>query len=134
MSIEKALYGLWEELSPGSVQFRILVEGQPKALKPAIQEQIYMIVREAMLNALRHSGASTIEAELEYLPRRLRVVVRDNGCGIDPRIVQSGRDSHWGLWGMRDRAESVEAVLRIWSRPGGGTEVEISVPIQIGRS
>lgn len=132
LGIEEALYGLWEELSPGSAQFRILVEGPPKTLEPAIQEQMYLIVREAVLNALRHSGASAIEVELEYSPRRLRVAVRDNGCGIDPQIIQSGRDSHWGLLGMRERAESLGALLRIWSRPGAGTEVEISVPIQLG--
>jgi signal transduction histidine kinase len=132
LGIEEALYGLWEELSPGNAQFRILVEGQPKALEPAIQEQIYLLVREAVLNALRHSGASAIEVELEYSPRLLRVAVRDNGCGIDPQIIQSGRDSHWGLLGMRERAECLGALLRIWSRPDAGTEVEISVPIQFG--
>jgi len=131
LSLEEALYGLWDELTPEGVQFRILVEGQPKALNPAIQEQIYMIGREAVLNALRHSGAAAIEAEVEYSPRRLRVVVRDNGCGIDPQVVRSGRDLHWGLVGMRERAGSVGAQLRIWSRPGAGTEVEISVPIRI---
>jgi signal transduction histidine kinase len=102
--------------------------GRPKALKPAIQEQIYLIGREALVNAFRHSAATSIEAEVEYLPNRLRVVVRDNGSGIDPQVLRSGRDSHWGLLGMRERARSIGAQLRILSRRGAGTEVEISVP------
>lgn len=131
LSLEEALYVLWDELTPAGVQFRILVEGQPKPLNPAIQQQIYLIAREALLNALRHSGAAAIEAVVEYSPRRLRVVVRDSGCGIDPQVLRSGRDLHWGLLGMRERAGSVGAQVRIWSRLGAGTEVEISVPIHL---
>jgi signal transduction histidine kinase len=129
-SLEEALYGFWEELAPGNVHFRILVEGQPIALKPHIQEQFFLIGREAVLNALRHSGTTEIEVAVEYSPRRLRFVVRDAGCGINSQVVASGRDLHWGLQGMRERAASVGAQLRIWSRPGAGTEVEVSVPIQ----
>jgi signal transduction histidine kinase len=128
LSLEDALRDLWDELQPGGVRFRLLIEGQSKPLEPAIQEQIYLVVREAVLNALRHSGATAIEAEVQYSPRKLRVVVRDNGCGIDPQIARSGRDLHWGLLGMRERAESIAGQLRIWSRPGAGTELEISVP------
>jgi signal transduction histidine kinase len=127
-SLEQALLELRDQLTPGDARFRIFVMGKPKALKPAIQEQIYMIGREAVHNALRHSGATSIEVEVEYSASRLRVVVRDNGCGIDPQVLRSGRDLHWGLLGMRERAASVGAQLRIWSRPGAGTEVEISVP------
>jgi len=129
MSLEQALSGIREELTPGhGARFRIFVTGQPKTLQPEVQEQIYQIGREALVNALRHADASDIEAEVEYLPRRLRVVVRDNGRGMDPKSVESGRVAHWGLQGMRERAESIGAQLRIWSRPKAGTEVEISVP------
>jgi signal transduction histidine kinase len=125
MSLEQALSELWDEFTPGGASYKILVLGKPKALKSAIKEQLYLIGREAVLNALRHSGAAAIEAEVEYSARRLRVVVRDNGCGMDPQVVRSSRHSH-GLLGMRERAESVGAQLRIWSGLGGGTEVEIS--------
>jgi len=132
MSLEQALSGIQDEYMPsGDVRFRLFVKGRPKALRPAIQEQIYLIGREALVNALRHSKATSIEAEVEYLPRRLRVVVRDNGCGIDPRFVRLGRDAHWGLMGMRERAGSISARLRIWSRPGAGTEVEVCVPSHV---
>ena len=129
MSLEAALSGLWSELRSAGARFRIVVEGRPKTVQPAIQEQICLIAREALVNALRHSEATSIEAEVEYLPRGLRLAVRDNGCGIDPQVVR--RVSHWGLLGMRERAGSIGAKLRIWSGPGAGTEVEISVPGKI---
>ena len=126
MSLEQGLSELWDEFTPGGARYKIFVLGKPKALKPAIKEQIYLIGREAVLNALRHSGAAAIETEVEYSARRLRVVVRDNGCGMDPQVLRSSQHPHWGLLGMRERAARVGAQLRVWSRPRGGTEVEIS--------
>lgn len=130
-SLEQALSGVGDEFTPSGARFRILVMGQSKALKPAIQEQIYLIVREAVLNALRHSEATSIEADVEYQRRQLRVVVRDNGRGIDPQMLRLEGDSHWGLLGMHERAKCIGAQLRIWSKRGAGTEVEISVPADI---
>lgn len=126
-TLEEALSNFRDELPAGPL-FRIFVTGKSRTLKPDVQEQIYLIGREAVVNAVRHSEASSIEVEIEYLAHRLRVVVRDNGCGIDPEVVRSGRDGHWGLTGMRERAGNVGARLRIWSKPGCGTEVEISAP------
>jgi signal transduction histidine kinase len=127
--LEQALCCLSEEFAPGGgVRFRVIVTGQPKLLKPAIQEQIYLIGREALINALRHSEASSIEAEVEYFPRQLRVLVRDNGCGMDSKLVTGARHAHRGLVGMCERAAGIGAKFRIWSRLGAGTEVEISLP------
>jgi signal transduction histidine kinase len=104
--------------------------GHPKELKPAIQGQINLIGREALVNALLHSQATRIEAEVEYSRRRVRVVVRDNGRGIDPEVARTQSNARRGLAGMRERAESIGAKLTIWSRLGVGTEVEISIPSQ----
>jgi signal transduction histidine kinase len=126
-SLEEAFSGLRDEFTAGRARLRIFITGRSKPLKTAVQEQIYLIAREALMNALRHSGATDIEAEVEYAPRRLRVMVRDNGCGMDSHVIRSGRPAHWGLLGMRERARSIGAQLRIWSRHGAGTEVEISI-------
>lgn len=129
MSLEQSLSCLRDEFAPsGGVRFQVSVSGQPRSLRPAIQQQIYMIGREALINALRHSEATSIEAEVEYRPWRLRMVVRDNGRGIDAETVRSGHRAHWGLAGMRERAEALGAELRISSRLGSGTEVEIWIP------
>jgi signal transduction histidine kinase len=126
-SLEREFSNLLREVASGA-QTRILVTGQPRSLKPEIQQQIYLIGREALVNTLRHSKATRIEAEVAYLRGHLRVVVRDNGCGIDAQVVLSGQASHRGLLGMRDRAKSIGAEVRIFSRRGAGTEVEISMP------
>jgi signal transduction histidine kinase len=129
MSLQKALSSLRDEFAPGDgVRFRVFVTGQPIPVRPGIQEEIYLIGREALINALRHSEATSIEAEVEYRPRCLRILVRDNGRGIDPKTIRSGRHGHWGLVGMRERAAGIGAELRIWSRLGAGTEVEIWIP------
>ena len=80
------------------------------------------------MNAFRHAQARKVEVELDYSASQLRVLVRDDGRGIDPEVLASGRDGHWGLSGMRERAERIGAQLKLWSREGAGTEVELSVP------
>jgi signal transduction histidine kinase len=97
-------------------------------LHPLIRDEVYRIGREAIINTFRHSQATSIEVELTYTDRGLQVVVRDDGCGIDPEILRSGREAHWGLSGMRERADRIAAKFKIWSRSTGGTEVELSVP------
>ena len=109
---------------------RIVIVGEGRPLVPVVQAEIYWIAREALLNALRHSTGSQVEAEIEYRPRKLRVVVRDNGTGIDPEALRTRRNSHWGLTGMQERATSIGAKVRVWSKRGEGTEVEISLPIR----
>jgi signal transduction histidine kinase len=108
--------------------YRVLVEGAPLPLQAAVHEELYSIGREALVNAFRHSAASSIEVELEYTAERMRVMVRDNGRGIKPEVLRTGRDGHWGLSGMRERAERIGAKFKIMSGPSAGTEVEICVP------
>jgi len=111
--------------------FHVIVEGAARPLQPIIRDEIYAIGREALINSFRHSHASSIEVELEYAADKLRVLVRDNGVGIDPEVLDTGRDGHWGLVGMRERAKRIGAKLRVLSRAAAGTEVELSVPSNI---
>jgi len=128
-SLDQALSDFLDELTPADrARLRITKMGRSKPLDPAVLHQIYLITREALLNSLRHSQAKKIEVELEYSPRKLRVTVRDNGTGLDPQLLHSGRKSHWGLTGMRERAANIGARLRIWSKPNAGTEVVLSLP------
>ena len=113
------------------IDYRVTVEGQSRPLHPDIRDEIFRIGREALLNAFRHSQAKTIELELEYGQEQLRVLVRDDGRGMDPQVLHSGREGHWGISGMRERAEEIGGSLRLFSRAGAGTEVELSVPGRI---
>jgi len=111
-----------------AVDFRVVVHGRERGLRAGLRDEVYRIGREAIINACRHAHATEIEMEVEYRPTELRIVVRDNGCGIAPQVLQRGRDGHWGLQGMRERAERIGARFRLSSRVAHGTEVELRVP------
>jgi signal transduction histidine kinase len=117
-----------DEKSNGQIGYKVIVEGEQRPLHPLLRDDIYRIGREAVINAFRHSRAHNIEVELKYTPSQLHVLVRDDGCGIEPQILKSGRDGHWGLSGMRERAEQIGGRFHVYSRPAAGTEVELTVP------
>lgn len=128
-TLEQSLSDFQEELAPADrARLRILKMGRPKPVDAVVLQQIYLIVREALLNAMRHSYAKRIEVEIHYSPRKLRVTVRDDGTGIDPQLLHFGRKAHWGLTVMRERAAHIGAHLRIRTRPNAGTELVLSLP------
>ena len=116
------------ELNVEGINFHALVEGAPMPLRPTIRDEVYRIGREALTNAFRHSGANNIELQLEYTANHLRILVADDGCGISSQALEFGRDGREGLLGMRERAAKIDGKLRVMSRLGGGTEVELRVP------
>jgi signal transduction histidine kinase len=132
--LAEAITALGEELGgardgeSASATFRVSIEGRPRDLHPILRDDIYRIVREALRNAFHHAQASNIEAEITYSERLLRLRIRDDGRGIDPKLLDAGRDGHWGLPGMRERAQQIGAQLEMWSELGAGTEVELKIP------
>ena len=67
-----------------------------------------------------------------FEPSGLRLRFRDDGVGLDPKILREGRrDNHWGLPGMRERAKKIGAHIEIWSRNGAGTEIEVWIPASV---
>jgi signal transduction histidine kinase len=130
--LERAFLRIRQGLGFGEqVDFRIIVEGSPLPLRATIHDDVYSVGREALVNAFRHSGATTIAVELVYAVNQMRIVVRDNGCGIDKHVLQAGRDGHFGLTGMQERAKRIGARLKVWSRADAGTEVELSIPSHV---
>ncbi|ULU25832.1 sensor histidine kinase [Dyella terrae] len=111
-----------------TMDFRVLVEGRPRALRSGVHTEVLSIAKEAMFNAFLHSKGSLLEVEIAYLGNALRLRVRDNGVGMTEQLLQSGRPNHWGLGGMRERAEEISAKIHIWSREGEGCEIELTVP------
>jgi signal transduction histidine kinase len=106
----------------------LVVEGTPRNLNPILRDEIYRIACEAARNAFRHAQASRIEAEIRYGEKLLRVRIRDDGRGMDPAVLETGRKGHYGLPGMRERAQRIGGKLQVWTGSGSGTEVELSVP------
>ena len=101
-------------------------------MSPLLQDEVYRIAREILRNAFQHAHASRIEAEVAYDSQFLRLRIRDNGKGIDRKVLDQGaRPGHWGLPGVRERAKRIGAQLKLWSEPGAGTEAELTVPARI---
>jgi signal transduction histidine kinase len=112
--------------------FSVELEGAVQDLHPILRDEIYGIAREALRNAFRHARAQRIEVEISYEARQLRVRVRDDGIGIDRRVLgPEGRPGHWGMSGMRERAKRVGGHLEVWSEHGAGTEIEVTVPAAV---
>ena len=130
--LEQAFSRIPQELAiEKHIEFRLIVLGSARQLHPLVFDEVFRIGREGLVNAFRHSRANRIEVEIEYAAKRFRLIVRDNGCGIDPQVLYSGRDRYGGLAGMREGAERIGARVRIWSRAAAGTELEVSVPSHI---
>jgi len=119
-----------EESSPNrTATFKTVVEGSVRELNPLIREESYSVGREAIINALKYSEGRNVEVEIIYDSSAFRLRIRDDGRGIDPDVLRKGgRADHWGLQGMRERANSIAAKLDLWSGPESGTEVELTVP------
>ena len=105
------------------------VEGDAVAVPPDVSHQVLRIAQEAFNNVLKHSGASRVAVNLGIQTARLDLQVADNGCGFEPANVFASANGHFGLMGMRERAERVNGELHLKSRPGQGTEVHIVVPL-----
>jgi len=106
----------------------VSVEGTTRNLHPLVRDEVYRIAGEAVRNAFRHANARRIEVEIRYDERRLRVRVRDDGRGIQPAVLEGDRPGHFGLPGMRERAEVIGGRLNVWSEGGLGTEIELTIP------
>jgi signal transduction histidine kinase len=121
-----------DETNGNSAALRVGVEGTPRDLHPILRDEVYRIAGEALRNAARHAQARKIEVEIRYDHRQFRVRIRDDGKGIDPKVLKDqGRAGHFGLHGMRERANLVGGKLEVWSELDSGTEIELSIPAKI---
>lgn len=118
-----------QELHGNVPTYRVLVEGRQQDLSPTLQDEIYRISREVIRNAFAHATASHIEVEIRYDQYQLRLRLRDDGKGIDPKVLEAGGQSeHFGIAGIRERARRIGAQLDFWSEEGAGTEVQLTIP------
>ncbi len=117
------------ETNPNNAVFHVGVEGRTRDLHPILRDEIYRIAGEAMRNAFKHAQAQRIEVEIRYDDRQFRLRVRDDGKGIDAKLLnEDGRPGHFGLPGMRERASLLGGKLTVWSELDSGTELELNIP------
>jgi signal transduction histidine kinase/ligand-binding sensor domain-containing protein len=110
-----------------SMAVKFSVTGIAKDMHPIARDEIYRIGYEAIHNACEHSSASQLEVALNYA-QDLTLRVNDNGIGIEPAIVAKGKAEHFGLQGMRERAERIGSKLTLVSSASSGTEMTLVVP------
>ena len=114
---------------PSATVFHVNVRGTPLGLNRGIRDQAFNIGREALRNAFRHACADRIQLEISFDTDTFRLVVTDDGKGIDSKILaQGGREGHYGLSGIRERAKLIGGELALRSEPGRGTELQLNVP------
>ena len=110
-----------------AISASIAVTGNAREMHPVVRDEVYRIGYEAIRNAYTHSDANHLEIALGY-GRDLTLRVADDGIGMDPPTAEHGRNGHFGLPGMRERASRIGAALSVSSAPGEGTVVVLSVP------
>ena len=114
--------------SEASTAFQVHVEGTPRELHPILQDEIYRLATEALRNGFRHAAAQHVEVEIRYDEHYFRIRVRDDGKGIPSDVLSAnGREGHYGLPGMRERAELAGGKLTIWTERDSGTEIEFMI-------
>ena len=129
-----AIRTIGEEFAAGesgqnSISFQLLVEGTPRNLHPILRDEVYRLATEALRNSFRHADAKNVEVEIRYDEKYFRLRVRDDGKGIPADVLsRDGREGHYGLPGMRERAKLVGGKLTIWTELDSGTEIELVIP------
>jgi len=112
--------------------FDLIEEGQRRTLSSTVSSEVCRIAVELVRNAYQHALAQRIEVEIRYEDDSFRLRIRDDGRGIDPKVLkEGGRFGHWGLRGVRERADRIGAHLDLWSEPGNGTEVQLLVSASV---
>jgi signal transduction histidine kinase len=114
---------------PGSMTAKFSVIGNSRDMHPVVRDEVYRIGYEAIRNSCLHSGATQLEIELRY-SRDLTLCVNDNGTGFDLEIADEGKDRHFGLQGMQERAARISAKLAL-ATSAFGTEIKLIVPGRI---
>ena len=132
--LAQAIRAIGEELASAesngpAPKFEVVVEGTSRNLHPILRDEVYRLAMEALRYAFRHAAARTVEVEIHYDEKNFRLRVRDDGKGIGPDVLRGdGREGHYGLSGMRERAALVGGKLAIWTEIESGTEIELIIP------
>jgi signal transduction histidine kinase len=116
------------------VRGSVALEGQVQRLTPSEEVCLYQVAKEAVSNAVRHSGAARIEVRVRYEPALVRLEIEDDGCGFDVGSAAAADPEMMGLRSIRHRVEREGGHFEILSQPDEGTMVAVELPVRVGRS
>jgi signal transduction histidine kinase len=116
------------ETNPHAAGFHVEVEGTPRDLHPILRDEVFRIAGESVRNAFKHAQAHRIEVEIRYDERQFGLRVRDDGKGIDSKLLNDDSPGHYGMRGMRERAKPLGGKMTVRSELDSGTEVELRIP------
>lgn len=105
------------------------VQDRLPPLLPELETAVFRIVQEAVNNAIRHGEARRIAVAVAVADGELSLAIQDDGAGFDPDAAAEG-ESGLGLIGMRERAELLGGWFGLASRPGAGTRIEVTIPLE----
>lgn len=108
-------------------RLKLAITGEIKRIRPDVARELCQVMKEAISNAARHSGASAIDARLAVSAHGVEAAVLDNGVGIPPEIAQRGIPGHWGITGMRERIKKLGGTMRIESSSNAGTALHFAL-------
>jgi signal transduction histidine kinase len=111
------------------VEVEVDISGNSASVPEDFEQHLLRIAQEAVANVLKHAGATKIWVKLHLEPRKLYLRIKDNGRGFDQKDAFVSLGGHFGLIGMRERAERLGGEFRLATQPGEGAEVEVRVPL-----
>ncbi len=112
---------------PDTLTAGFSVDGETREIHPIVRDEVFAIGNEAIRNACMHSKAQRLAVELQYT-HDLTLRIYDNGIGMEPSIASNGKEGHFGLQGMRERAARIGGKFTLVSTPKSGTEIVVVVP------
>jgi signal transduction histidine kinase len=110
----------------------ITVDGDEGLASPVVQDEVFLVVREALRNAMKHAGADMISARIDFAAHELRAVIDDDGAGFDPRGCAAGPGM--GIKSMQERVALLGGAMVLTSAPGEGAHIEFAIPLPGGRN
>lgn len=116
--------------SRAPLQITVDIRGEARELSPDMKTALFRVAQEALTNVIRHSQAKTAQVRLVFEPERVTLDVVDDGCGFDINSFAASKRPSWGLLGMEERASLLGGQLMLYSQPGSGTRVHVSIPFQ----
>lgn len=125
--LRTALAGEVQDAGDHGAEVRVTVTGDESRIPAGVADELFLVLREAQRNAVRHARAGLITVTVHVAPGEVRATVEDDGIGFDPRSpVPRG---HSGILSMRERAELLGGSVTVDSHPGCGTRILLLVPL-----